>query len=800
MTKKSYLHVCLLCTALFFGMGTMQTAAEEFNYEFHDDQQVLTVDPGLQVEVNNGQLRSTLKISQNEQVLFSKDLVLTKVTGMQTITENNEQYVVIEYRIIGSAQELYFSVLHIKEASIEEIFVSEAYQHGTIQIDGTAIAISYPTFDENDINTEPTNMIDIYFTIENGQVKKGDQSIKQYSDNGPISTIRLMAAPVVDEKYTNPSYQTISAILTEEALKQGVPPEILKAIAFQESGWQQYWLPGQTPVNHYTDKCTNWDGTNVKLGYDCIGIGIMQVSDYRFMENETEKAAEIEKLSTDIRYNIQEGIKILKQKWNYANAGLIPTINEQDTTKLENWYFAIMAYNGLSSINNPLRYPATAYQERIYQHIKNYGLIESITPFPTHQLTPNQSGILSFEEDHIQIPNSLTSTTHAFEVNQTVYVTASQLVVRSSPSGSAIGSFQKGDQLRITGGPSYTNTNTSHFAWYPVAANGVTGYVAASYLNEAQQTVTALEGERRYETSASISNYGWHWNNQKSVIIGRGDQPIDALTGSVIAGYNRAPLLLTTQTELPAEIKTELLRLQPSHYKNTSYTIYIMGGEEAVSAQIEEQISQLVDASIVRLSGETRYDTAYEIANYIIKQVPTKEIFLTTGDESSPDALSIASYASNQSIPILLTKKDNLQDQVATFIKEHDINKVTIVGGPDVISPQVEQTLEQQVSIVDRISGEDRYETSVAVAKQFYPESLQTIMFARGDITVDALSGAALASQYQAPIILTKRDAVPNSVTAWLETRSLTPDYVYFGGPEAITNQTRTHLQTLVTN
>ncbi|GAA5415824.1 hypothetical protein Pryu01_00856 [Paraliobacillus ryukyuensis] len=800
MIKKLYLHICLLFITFFLGIGTIQTEAEEIKYEFHDDQQVLPVEPELEVEVNNGQLKSMLSITQNDRVLFNKELVLTKVNGMQTITENDEQYLVIEYRVLGSAQELYFGVLHIKEGHMEEIFVSEAYQHGTIQIDGTDIAISYPTFDENDINTEPTNIVDIHFTIENGQVNEGIESIKQYSDNSPLSTIRLMASTSVDEKYTNPSYQTISAILTEEALKQGVPPEILKAIAFQESGWQQYWLPGQTPVNHYTNKCTNWDGTNVKLGYDCIGIGIMQVSDYRFMENETEKATEIEKLSTDIRYNIQEGIKILKQKWNYANAGLIPTINEQDRTKLENWYFAIMAYNGLSSINNPLNNPVTAYQERIYQHIKNYGLVESIIPFPTHQLTPNQSGILSFEEDHIQIPTSLTSTTHAFEVNQSVYVTASQLVVRLSPSGPAIGSFQKGDQLRITGSPSYLNKNISHFAWYPVTANGISGYVAASYLNEAKQIVTALEGERRYETSASISNYGWHWNNQKSVIIGRGDQPIDALTGSVIAGYNRAPLLLTKQTELPAEIKTELVRLQPRHYTNSSYTIYIMGGAEAVSAQVEREITQLVDASIVRLSGETRYDTAYEIASYMIKQVPTQEIFLTTGDASSPDALSIAPYASKQSIPILLTKKDRLQDQVKTFIKENGINKVTIVGGPDVISPQIEQTLEQQVSIVDRISGEDRFETSVAVAKQFYPKSLQTIMFARGDMTVDALSGAALASQYQAPIILTKRDAVPNSVTTWLETRKVTPNYVYFGGPEAITNQTRQQLQTLVAN
>ena len=73
-------------------------------------------------------------------------------------------------------------------------------------------------------------------------------------------------------------------MLTEEPIKADIPPEVLKAIAWEESDWQQF-KDGKPNVSI--------DG----------GIGIMQVTDY--------DPAEEESLKTDIEYNIKKGIEIL---------------------------------------------------------------------------------------------------------------------------------------------------------------------------------------------------------------------------------------------------------------------------------------------------------------------------------------------------------------------------------------------------------------------------------------------------------------------------------------------------------
>src|SRR6476469_9631996 len=59
----------------------------------------------------------------------------------------------------------------------------------------------------------------------------------------------------------NPSFQTINKLLTEAAIEADIPPEVVKAIAWEESDWQQF-KAGKPYVST--------DG----------GIGIMQVTDY----------------------------------------------------------------------------------------------------------------------------------------------------------------------------------------------------------------------------------------------------------------------------------------------------------------------------------------------------------------------------------------------------------------------------------------------------------------------------------------------------------------------------------------
>ena len=72
----------------------------------------------------------------------------------------------------------------------------------------------------------------------------------------------------------------------------------------------------------------------------------------------------INKLKTDYDFNISEGARILNQKWR-----TVPKIGDGDRNKLENWYFAVWAYNGWSTKNNP-NYAKSqgliAYQDKVF--------------------------------------------------------------------------------------------------------------------------------------------------------------------------------------------------------------------------------------------------------------------------------------------------------------------------------------------------------------------------------------------------------------------------------------------------
>jgi stage II sporulation protein D len=297
-----------------------------------------------------------------------------------------------------------------------------------------------------------------------------------------------------------------------------------------------------------------------------------------------------------------------------------------------------------------------------------------------------------------------------------------------------------------------------------------------------------LEGDDRYDTSVSVSDYGWE-NKSKAVVIGRGDLSIDALTGSVLAKKLDSPLLLTTSTSLPDTVLDEIKRLQPEK-------VYLLGGTNAISTNVENQLKGLSD--ITRISGEERYETAVKVADQINNN---NEIFVVTKDEKSPDALSIASYASMMQIPILYTTKNTLHESVEAYMKENTINKVTIIGGQSAVSSEVERQLTALAPNVSRVYGLDRYQTSLTIAEKYRDQfEEKTLFFARGDVFIDALPASALASAMKSPLILTRKDALPDNVGKWLDERTVLADTYFLGGKGAIADSVRRDIQKAFAN
>jgi hypothetical protein len=121
-----------------------------------------------------------------------------------------------------------------------------------------------------------------------------------------------------------------------------IPPVLLKAIAWIESGWAQgsydplvqYGEVGPTLVSH-----------------DC-GYGIMQVT--TGMQNVTGiPNLDQTMIGGHYAFNIARGARILADKWNMAPE-FRPLVGTRDPKIIENWYYALWGYNGFAFKNHPL--------------------------------------------------------------------------------------------------------------------------------------------------------------------------------------------------------------------------------------------------------------------------------------------------------------------------------------------------------------------------------------------------------------------------------------------------------------
>lgn len=150
----------------------------------------------------------------------------------------------------------------------------------------------------------------------------------------------------------NPSREELELMIERVAEKRAIPAILLKAIARVESCYEHYRADGSPKIN----------GTS---------IGLMQI-------NNKNGGYDSERLKYDIMYNIEAGADVLLNKWAMSSYNEVASVGDMDPNVLENWYFALWAYNGWSQSNNPNIYQSYTkkytYQQLIYDVIeKEYG-------------------------------------------------------------------------------------------------------------------------------------------------------------------------------------------------------------------------------------------------------------------------------------------------------------------------------------------------------------------------------------------------------------------------------------------
>lgn len=279
-----------------------------------------------------------------------------------------------------------------------------------------------------------------------------------------------------------------------------------------------------------------------------------------------------------------------------------------------------------------------------------------------------------------------------------------------------------------------------------------------------------LYGPSRYETSVEISKFGD--SNSDYVVLATGEDFPDALCAAPLATKYEAPILLTYKSSLPEVVENEIDRLKPNE-------VFLVGGTGVISHNIKT-VLQNKGIKVTRISGANRYETSLEVAKYVNSS--KQEVFVVTG-ENYPDALSIAAYAGNKQIPILLTDKNKLTDKINNYITSKGITKTYVIGGTGVVSNNVLSSLPN----AERIFGSNRYETNYEVLATF-PFFYGETYFATGESFADALSGAALAGAFNNPIILASDSMPYNIVNLLRENKDMMKMKKILGGTGAVSD------------
>lgn len=288
-----------------------------------------------------------------------------------------------------------------------------------------------------------------------------------------------------------------------------------------------------------------------------------------------------------------------------------------------------------------------------------------------------------------------------------------------------------------------------------------------------------IAGYDKIQTALQISLSQFP-NGTDTVVLATANDFSDALSGVPLAYKVHAPILLTTCDQLPSAVGREIQRLAPKK-------IILLGGTAVISKTIELQLQ--ASFALQRLAGVTRYGTAAQIAS----NLGTVGQAVLVNGTSFPDAISVASMAAQQGLPIFLTDSNSLPSETDSMMRQLLVSETTVGGGEAVVSPSIFSNLPSP----KRLSGYDRYDTAAAILQAFPPQG-NLLFIATGENYPDALSGGVVAAMNQTSLVLVALTGPNPSEVSVLKTWQGKTIYI-FGGtavvPESVVQQMKGIIQ-----
>ena len=303
---------------------------------------------------------------------------------------------------------------------------------------------------------------------------------------------------------------------------------------------------------------------------------------------------------------------------------------------------------------------------------------------------------------------------------------------------------------------------------------------AIALASDNDYAITTIGGATRYDTSVmeTMSSF----SSASTVVIASGEAWADSTAGAGLAGALDAPILLTASSYLPDVVSDAISTLGASK-------VIILGGTEAVSADVESRLASLV-GDVVRLAGPTRYETQLAIVNYGVENgLWTGDYVAVTSGENFADALSFSPVAYALHMPVFFTNASAaLDDEQTTAIKDLGKSGSFILGGTAVVSSATESSL-KGLGAVTRLGGNTRYDTSYAIntyAVNNFGFTWEGVAFSSGYKPWDSLGGGSMQGKNKKLLSLLENNGAKTEPSVYIDGR---PSHVVFlGGKNVYSN------------
>lgn len=225
---------------------------------------------------------------------------------------------------------------------------------------------------------------------------------------------------------------------------------------------------------------------------------------------------------------------------------------------------------------------------------------------------------------------------------------------------------------------------------------------------------------------------------------------------------------------------------------------------ENIKIELEKRSVVLGNESKIRVSFKEKFDAETITVNYLCyDQELSTNLKYNSQTQSyegtikfniDPEYLNVwkinnITINDNQNKQVLNT---NELEKLGLKLDDYNITQEYIVSNME----QIRTYMQKTSAPVVELSGDSAYNNAVNVSKEGWKTTTDKVVIINGDIVADGITATPLASTYDAPILIVKKDSVPAVIKE--EIKRLSPkEIVIVGGENSVSSQVSNELKSI---